>query len=69
MTLQQIQTVLGKENVNRGDGECYVAGKYFLIFNGTVLSKVVLNGSKVEYGIIIDNCTSAHVRGKNIAKY
>lgn len=71
MTKSQVTSVLGKNNLHDcyiGNG--YVSGKYFLIFNGNILTKVVRNGSKSESGgSIVDDCFSAVVHGINIGKY
>ena len=70
MTVDQIVYVLGEENlhVDSIQGGCVMVGKYFLLFNGSVLSKVVPAGHKYGYGVI-ENCTQADIYGTNVARY
>lgn len=69
MTKKQISDVLGSNNFHKIHKSDYVAGKYFLLFNGEVLSKVVRNGSKGPYGNIVYNASGAKVYGQNIGRY
>jgi hypothetical protein len=63
MTLKQVISVLGNENVHKATNSVYVVGRYFLVFNGVVLGKVV----KIEDDI--DDPYAASARGKNICIY
>jgi len=71
MTKNQVTEILGDINTNCEDFSCacIVSGRYFLIFNGSILVKVVLNGSRNSVGYIIDSCTGAKMYGQNIIKY
>lgn len=72
MTKQQIIKVLGKDKCNKCAfpyDENYVCGRYFLIFEGNVLSRIVRNGSKLECGYIINDISSAVSSGINIGRY
>jgi len=70
MTKEQIIDILGKENFNYSGGyNCYTCGRYFLIFEGTVLTKVVLNGSMTSYNTVVDDCLEATANGRNVARY
>ncbi len=68
MTLQQIKTLLGTNNVHRDTSDVYVSGWYFLVFNGNVLGKIVKIGSTGILGVI-DDSVGAKVTGVNIGKY
>ncbi len=69
MTLEQIKSVLGKRNVNSSTSDCYVAGKYILLFEGTTLAKVVKLGSKGNFDRVISRCSEASVYGHNVVSY
>ncbi len=71
MSKNQIFSVLGSNNFHKCDSsnERYVSGKFFLIFSGDILSKIVRNGSTSKHGKIVDNAISAEVRGINIGRY
>ena len=69
MTLEQVKTVLGKENVKIAESFCYIAGKYFLVFEGPVLTKVVPIGSENNVYGITDDCGDARTGGMNVATY
>ncbi|NQV18806.1 MAG: hypothetical protein HQ534_09715 [Armatimonadetes bacterium] len=69
MTKQQIINVLGKNHIHPCGYSDYVCGKYFLLFDGDVLSKIVRNGSRSELGNIVDSWSSANSYGQNIGRY
>ncbi len=69
MTLEQVRDVLGGKKVNKAESYCYVAGKYFLVFEGSVLIKVVPIGSKNSVYTITDDCSRARTGGMNVAPY
>jgi len=68
MTKKQIAKVLGGNNFHKIYNDAYTSGKYFLLFNGDILSKIVRNGSKVGY-TIVDDSSEAKVYGVNIGRY
>ena len=71
MTLEQVKSLLGNDNVNKSYSGCYVSGRYFLIFVADVLTKVVPNGSRSARGgtYPIESCNAASAIGVNIAPY
>lgn len=70
MTKQEIINILGTKRVSSDFfGNCFIVGKYFLIFEGDVLAKVVENGSRTRAGNIVDSCSFAKSSGVNIADY
>lgn len=73
MTKSEITNVLGKNKINHCAfpyEEHFVCGKYFLIFEGNVLSRIVRNGSRTESGAsIVNDISSAISYGPNIGSY
>ncbi len=64
MTYEQVVSVLGKDNVKQVKFDnCYLAGKWFLLFEGGVLVKVTPISSRVM------NCNDAWIRGTNFAPF
>jgi len=68
MTLPQVRWALG-DKVYRESSDCYISGKYFLLFEGDVLLRVVRNGSKGQFGKVVEGCIKALVYGQNIVNY
>ena len=67
MTFEQVWSVLG---IKYPSSRCVIVGKYFLIFEGGALVKVVLIGSRSQSGAtIIDSCNSAGSIGVNVSSY
>ncbi len=61
MTYRQVETLIGKYNVHHsGYPGVYVSGRYFLVFNGDVLGKIVKNADTPKF---------AKYFGENIGKY
>ena len=65
MTKSQIYDVLGF--MDASGGNVYMAGQYFLVFEGNILTKVVPLGQGGSLGPI-DTWSEAKVTGKNVAK-
>jgi hypothetical protein len=64
MTYEQVVAVLGKDNVKQVKlDNCYLAGKWFLLFKGGVLLKVTPISNRVI------NCNDAWIRGTNFAPF
>ncbi|MCG2726246.1 MAG: hypothetical protein L6420_08365 [Elusimicrobia bacterium] len=63
MTKSDILEILGNKRINEGGFGCMVAGKYFLLFEGQILTSIVTNGSNTR------SCSSAKAWGINIATY
>jgi uncharacterized caspase-like protein len=73
MTKAQVTAILGPRNVRAGGGiysdTCSIAGTYFLIFDGGVLTKVVELGSSAGCsGNIVDSCSWAVSCGESVVR-
>ena len=71
MTLDQVKEILGNNNLKKDSSHfsTYISGKYILIFDGAVLTRGVLLGSRSETGNLVNSVTAAQVYGKNIIPF
>ncbi|MBL7066606.1 MAG: hypothetical protein ISS29_01930 [Candidatus Marinimicrobia bacterium] len=71
LTKNQVKELLGDSNFHSASYSrgCYMVGKYILLFNGTVLSKVVPLGQRSSVGNVVDDCSGVKIYGRNVATY
>ncbi len=68
MTFDQVKEILGINNLGRDSSNTYISGKYVLFFNGAVLTRGVLLGSR-SGSLVVDSVSAALVYGKNIIPF
>ena len=75
MSLEQVKSVLGESSIRLASSSyqrnpTYVVGKYFLLFTGVSLTRVVLLGSKDPPGrLVVDSKIAAEIYGVNVGSY
>lgn len=70
MTFNQVKEILGSDNLGRDFMPgTYISGKYVLIFEGGILTRGVLLGSRSEVIGRVDSVSKAKSYGKNIIPF